>query len=180
MTQPPQFDLDSITLAGVGRLEMSPAEWNQLDKSDPEPQRFESQPWFIPNRTQQFTDAELAEGWAGPKADLREVYGSLLTPSVLEAFLRDTPVDTRTLSERADRLGRRYSTGGTPPTPCARFGCKVIPKKTGKGRRVFCSAACKADAAQLTVSYRFPTHRAFPVLKVAEIEPEVWVCGPAA
>ena len=176
----PTFDLDSITLAGVGRLEVSPAEWNRLDKSDPKHVPAKPQPWFIvPNRTKHLTPAELADGWTGPRSALRLVYGNMLvTDEMVAEYQRVPERDTRTLSERADRLVRRWGTGGTPKQPCARYGCRVMPK----ARNVYCSEKCREAASMDSwemVFYRMPVGRDVPRLEPVEHEPGVWASQPA-
>lgn len=175
------FSLDSITVAGIGKLEVSPEVWNRLNKADPVLARPEPQPWFVPNRTKHLTAAEVAQVWNGSRAALRLVYGNLLiTQDMLDTFQRENREDTRTPDEWADRLARRYGTGGTPPAPCARFGCQEIPakRKNGRGRVRYCSKECRKAAPSRWAQqwFRFPVGWGVPRLKAVETEPGVWEC----
>jgi hypothetical protein len=177
VTALPKFSLDSITFAGVGKLEVSPAGWNRTDKSEPHV-RSAPQPWFVPNTARHLSTVEVLEGWTGSRSALRLAYGDLrVPPDVVDAYRAESHRDTRTLSERADRLVRRWGTGGTPPVTCAAFGCQVVPPGTGKGRAVYCSAVCR-EAGSLdsweTVWFRFPASREVSRLNVVQPEPGVW------
>jgi hypothetical protein len=145
------FSLDSITIAGLGKLEIPPVVWNGIDKSEPVYRAGKPQPWFLPSRCKELTPAEIAAGWSGPASDARSVFGLLLTPGMVTDFVwrRDSGEDTRTPGEWADRLARRYGTGGAPVRRCGRFGCNGIPGKTANGKRQkqFCSYACQEQAS---------------------------------
>lgn len=162
------FSLDGITIAGLGVIGVEPAVWNALDRSVPVYEAGKPQPWFVPSRVRELTAAEIAAGWSGPASDARAVFGFLLTPDMLNGFLwrQNSGEDTRTPDEWADRLARRYGTGGSPVLQCGRLGCQNIPGKSRNGRRQepFCSYYCR-DRASLDswecerTGFKFPVGR---------------------
>lgn len=163
------FSLDGIKIAGYGPLCTPPAVWNAIDKTDsphsPAPRRH----WIWPSLCQQLTPAEIAAGWGGPASDARSVLGLLLTPDMLRSFVwhrHADDLDTRTPDEWADRLARRYGTGGAPLRRCGRFGCQQIPGKTANSRRQerFCSYYCEERGStksweEVRGGFKFPAGR---------------------
>ena len=167
----PAFSLDTITVCGVGVLDMSPEQWNAIDKADqhvPGPK----QPWFVPPKRP--SKAEIAEVMPDRMARLGAEWWSVIADDVdPEGFWIK---DDRTLDERADRLTRRYGSGGWPTPPCAREGCRNIPRRHGRGTGVFCSRGCGEAAAAVAVR-RIPGWKPH-LAKVIELVP--WTADKTA
>lgn len=108
------FSLDGVYVAGVGKIELEPAVWNQQQPRS-NPRRFEPLvkkvdhlPWLHHNarsRTPQ-----------GQGQDVRDDDRYRLAPHRLVQSKQSAGIPRASVSN-ADRIARRYGTGGTPPAP---------------------------------------------------------------
>lgn len=157
-TEPPAFSLDSITISGVGVLNMAPEQWNAIDKTDPKHVPGPKRPWLVRRSAKRTPEEnlavnrEVAEVLSDQMVRLGSSTHSLLADLNRDRVTGKPPrLDERTLDERADRLVRRYGTGGST-VRCGREGCCQAVGKRGKGWERFCSPKCREDAEKVTVS----------------------------
>ncbi|WP_124394638.1 hypothetical protein [Rhodococcus wratislaviensis] len=108
--EPKMFDLDGVYIAGVGKLDYSPEEWNRLQpRSDPslwgERPRGGWSPAGGPLRR--------GDGREGYEAEAEE-YSLPVHRSIM--LMRHNRI-RGSVETAADRIARRYGTGGSPMPP---------------------------------------------------------------